>query len=167
MTIVQRAVFAAAVLLSGVAMAADGVQIKELAPLPKPVTSFGAAVADGWLYVYGGHLGTPHEYSADLQGRDLLRLNLAKPDKWEVVAEGPRRTGLAMVAYAGKLYRIGGWEAKNAAGEKWELHSSRDFARFDPKSGQWQDARRRCRRVARATTPRSSAASCMSSAAGS
>ncbi len=129
----------AVVLLAGAALAADGPQITELPPLEKPVTSFGAAVADGWLYVYGGHMGSAHRYSADLQARQLLRLNLARPDKWELVADGPPRTGLAMVAYAGKLYRIGGWEAKNAAPDKWDLHSSRDFARFDPQSGKWEN----------------------------
>jgi N-acetylneuraminic acid mutarotase len=138
MSPIHRAALSAALLFGGAAYAADGVTIKELAPLPKPVTSFGAAVADGWLYVFGGHLGAPHEYSADLQAHELVRLNLAQPDKWEVVAEVPRRTGLAMVAYNNQLYRIGGWEAKNAAGDKWELHSTRDFARFDAKSGQRQ-----------------------------
>jgi N-acetylneuraminic acid mutarotase len=43
-----------------------------------------------------------------------------------------------MVAYKNQVYRIGGWEAKNAAGDKWELYSTPDFARFDAKSGQWQ-----------------------------
>lgn len=128
-----------AALFAGGALAAEDLKIKELAALPKPVTSFGAAVADGALYVFGGHLGSPHEYSADMQGRDLLRLDLTKPAKWEVAATEPRRTGVAMVAYAGKLYRIGGWEAKNAAGDKWELYSTPDFARFDAKSGQWQE----------------------------
>jgi N-acetylneuraminic acid mutarotase len=139
MAIVFRVTLAAGLVLSSAAFAGEGIQIKELAPLPKPVTSFGAAIVDGWLYAYGGHLGSAHKYSADLQARELVRLNLAQPDKWEVVAAGPPRTGLAMVAYGGKLYRIGGWEAKNAAGDKWELYSSRDFARFDPQSGQWQD----------------------------
>jgi N-acetylneuraminic acid mutarotase len=129
----------AAALAGSPACAEEGLAITELPPLEKPVTSFGAAEADGWLYVYGGHLGSAHKYSADLQARQLLRLNLARPEKWELVAEGPPRTGLAMVAYGGKIYRIGGWEAKNANGEKWNLHSSRDFARFDSKSGQWQD----------------------------
>lgn len=139
MAIVFRTAIVVGLLLACVARADEGVQIKELAPLAKPVTSFGAAVADGWLYAYGGHLGSAHKYSADLQARELVRLNLAKPDKWEVVAAGPPRTGLAMVAHNNKLYRIGGWEAKNTDVDKWELHSSRDFARFDPKSGQWQD----------------------------
>ena len=114
-------------------------QVTELAPLKTLVTSLGAAVADGHLYIYGGHLGSPHEYAAELQARQLLRLKLAKPTEWEIVGEGPPRTGLAMVAYGGRLYRVGGWEAKNAKGAEQDLHSTRDFARFDPKSGQWQE----------------------------
>jgi N-acetylneuraminic acid mutarotase len=117
--------------------AAAQVQISELAPLTKPVTSFGAAAMDGALYVYGGHLGSPHEYSAEMQARQVLRLNLQGPDKWEVVGEGPGRTGLGLVAYGGSLYRVGGWEAKNAGGEKWQLHSTSDLARFDPRTNTW------------------------------
>ena len=130
---------AAACLLAGAAHAADNVQISELPPLEKPVTSFGAAVADGYLYAFGGHLGSPHEYSGDLQSRELLRLNLKQPQKWELVGEVPRRTGLAMVSYGGKLYRVGGWEARKSAEGKWELFSTSDFARFDPKDGKWED----------------------------
>lgn len=122
------------------AWAAEGVRVTELPPLEKPITSFGAAVADGYLYVLGGHLGSPHEYTGDLQSRELLRLNLKQPQKWERVGEVPRRTGLAMVSYGGKLYRVGGWEARPAAeAGKWDLFSTRDFARFDPKAGKWED----------------------------
>jgi N-acetylneuraminic acid mutarotase len=123
----------------GQAPSTHNVRLAELAPLSTPTTSFGAAIADGSLYVYGGHLGAPHKYSADQQSNQLLRLNLAAPGAWEVVGQGPRRTGLAMVAYDGRLYRVGGWEAKNAAGTEWDLYSQRDFARFDPKTGQWQE----------------------------
>lgn len=119
-------------------LAEGKVKVSELAPLSAPVTSFGAAIADGHLYIYGGHLGTTHKYSSDQQAKKLLRLNLAKPGQWETVAEGPGRTGLAMVSYRNQIYRIGGWEAKNAAGEKQNLHSTRDFARFDAKTGAWQ-----------------------------
>ena len=88
-------IVAAASLLAGAAYAADRVQITDLPPLEKPVTSFGAAVAGDYLYAFGGHLGSPHEYSGDLQSRELLRLNLKQPQKWELVGEVPRRTGLA------------------------------------------------------------------------
>jgi hypothetical protein len=115
------------------------VSIQELAPLKSPVTSFGAAIADGHLYTYGGHLGSPHSYSAEEQTGELLRLSVAKPESWEALGNGPKRTGLAMVAYGGKLYRVGGWESQNKAGEKWNLFSQSDFARFDPKTGKWED----------------------------
>ena len=115
------------------------VSIQELAPHKLTITSFGAAIADGYLYTYGGHLGAAHDYSHEQQSGELMRLNLAKPDAWELVNEGPRRTGLALVAYQGKLYRIGGWESKNKKGEKWNLISQADFARFDPKTGQWEE----------------------------
>jgi len=112
---------------------------RQYAPLKAPVTSLGAAIVDGNLYIYGGHLGSPHEYTADKQANELMKLNLAKPEAWEVVNTGPRRTGLAMVAHGGKLYRVGGWEAKPADGGKFDLVSSPDFARFDPKVGKWED----------------------------
>ncbi|MEX2174802.1 MAG: hypothetical protein WD872_10600 [Pirellulaceae bacterium] len=113
--------------------------IAELAPLPVGVTSFGAAIAAGHLYVYGGHKGSAHQYSDELQSNQLWRLNLAQSSTWELLGTGPRRTGLAMVAHGGKIYRVGGWEAKNAQGEEWDLHSQPDFARFDAKSAKWQD----------------------------
>lgn len=111
----------------------------ELPPLKVGVTSTGAAVLSGSLYVYGGQLGGAHDYSAELQSGSLLRLNLAKPDAWEEVTQGPKRTGLAMIAYKGHLYRVGGWEAKNKQGEKRNLVSSKDFTRFDPATGKWTD----------------------------
>lgn len=113
--------------------------ITELPAIKVGVTSAGAAVAAGNLYLYGGHTGPAHNYSADLQSGSLLRLNLAKPDAWEEVSQGPKRTGLAMVAYKGQLYRIGGWESRNDKGEKWELYSSKDFSRFDPATGKWTE----------------------------
>lgn len=111
----------------------------ELPAIKVGVTSLGAAVASGNLYVYGGHMGTPHDYPADLQSGSLLRLNLAKPDGWEEVSQGPKRTGLAMVGYKGQLYRVGGFESKSGKGEKWRLYSTKDFSRFDPATGKWTE----------------------------
>ncbi|QDU31442.1 N-acetylneuraminate epimerase [Anatilimnocola aggregata] len=111
----------------------------KLPPLKVGVTSAGAAVADGHLYLYGGHMGAPHDYSADQQSSKFLRVYLSKPTEWEEVAGGPKRTGLALVGYRNQIYRVGGWESKNANGDKWLLYSSKDFARFDPKSGKWTD----------------------------
>ncbi len=107
-------------------------------PLSKGVTSFGAAVIDDWLYVYGGHMGGAHRYSNKSQSNELSRLNLKKPTQWEVIAKGPRLQGLAMVAHDGKLYRVGGFTAHNKEGEEHDLRSVPDFARFDPKKGKWE-----------------------------
>ncbi|WP_254510490.1 DUF3386 family protein [Anatilimnocola floriformis] len=112
---------------------------KELPAIKVGVTSAGAAIAGGNLYVYGGHMGSAHNYSADQQTGALLRLNLAKPEAWEEVSTGPKRTGLAMVGYKGQVYRIGGWESRNDKGEKWLLYSSKDFSRFDPATGKWTE----------------------------
>jgi hypothetical protein len=66
-----------ALVAGGVVRGEETLTITEQAPIEKPDTSFGAAVADGWLYAFGGHLGSAHNYSAELQARQLLRLNLA------------------------------------------------------------------------------------------
>lgn len=103
------------------------------------LASFGAAIIGDDLYVYGGHLGKTHHYYSTGESGDLRKLNLKKPGKWEVVSTGPRRTGLAMVTHGGKLYRIGGFDARNGEKEKQNLFSMPDFARFDPKTGKWED----------------------------
>lgn len=106
--------------------------------LPEQITSFGAAVSDGWLYVYGGNMGKSHEYSVELQSNHFRRLNLAHPGTWEDLPNEARLQGLALVAHGGKLYRIGGFTAKNATGEKKDLWSSADVARFDPATKVWE-----------------------------
>lgn len=107
--------------------------------LPTVVTSFGAAVADGHLYVFGGQQGAGHKYSETSQSNKLQRLSLAAGSKWEELPAGPRRTGVAAVAHRGKFYRIGGFEARNKDADEWDLHSTADFARFDPATGKWED----------------------------
>ncbi len=115
---------------------------RTLPDLPMTLTSFGGAVVDQHVYVYGGTTGTAHEYSQAVQNAALLRLDLSEgrsPRVWETLAEGPRLQGLAMVGHRGQLYRVGGFEARNAAGEEHDLWSSASVARFDPDSGQWTE----------------------------
>lgn len=109
-----------------------------LPDLPKGLTSFGAAVLDGKVYVYGGHTGSAHAYYKEGQSDEMFVLDLAKPDAWKVVGKVPRRQGLALVPHGGYLYRVGGFEARNAEGEDRDLASTADFARFDPKTGKWE-----------------------------
>ncbi len=108
-------------------------------PLPELVTSFGAAVLNDALYVYGGHTGRAHEYWDDSQARTLRRLDLKNGKAWESLGTGPGLQGLAMVAHGGKLYRLGGFLAKNKEGEEHDLWSQADVACYDPTTKQWNE----------------------------
>jgi N-acetylneuraminic acid mutarotase len=107
-------------------------------PLPVAVSSFGAAVADGYVYVYGGHSGKAHDYSTQTVQGKFLRLSIEKPAKtWEELTSGPALQGLALVAHGGKLYRIGGMQPRNKPGEEADIVSVTTCAVFDPKAGKW------------------------------
>lgn len=89
-----------------------------LPPLPRAVTSFGAASTKSEFFVVGGYFGTPHAYSKEGQSTEVLRLDLANPTGWERIAtldEGLQ--GLAAVHHDGRLCAFGGSHASNAAGE--------------------------------------------------
>lgn len=117
--------------------AKSGQRCVQYAELPEGVTSFGAAVVGDSLYVYGGHRGDEHDYSSDEQSGQFRRLRLADGAKWEELPHGPKLQGLALVAHGGKLYRIGGFTARNSADEDQDLHSSAEVAVFDPRTNKW------------------------------
>jgi len=94
---------------------------------------------DDALYVYGGHKGEAHSYHNQSQGNTLRRLDLKNPKSWEEVATGPRLQGLALLAHRGKLYRIGGFEARNDKGKSHDLWSQAVVAAFDLKSKKWKE----------------------------
>jgi N-acetylneuraminic acid mutarotase len=108
-------------------------------PLPEGFSSFGAAVAEGYVYVYGGHVGKTHTYSTAAVTGKFRRLNLANPSKgWEELPPGPALQGLALVAHGGKLYRIGGMQPRNRPGDPADNHSVATCAVFDPRVGTWE-----------------------------
>ena len=111
------------------------------AELPEGVSSLGAAVSDGHLYYYGGHPGTPHQYSTDEQSGSFRRLNLADPAVgWEDLPAGPKLQGLAMTAHpAGGVLRIGGFTARNSLDEESDYHSMPTVSHYDPAAGEWTD----------------------------
>jgi len=111
----------------------------ELPPLPEPLASFGGAVSDGWLYVYGGHIGTEHEHSKDNLSNHFRRLELDGGREWEELPMQTPLQGLPLAAHGGKLYRIGGLSARNASGEEENLHSVSEFACFDPQTKEWTE----------------------------
>ncbi len=127
------------VVFSGLTLVGPWQTRAEYPPLPETVTSFGAALIEDALYVYGGHTGRAHQYYHEGQAKTLWLLNLAQPDAWKTLGEGPRLQGLAMVADGGKLYRIGGFTAVNKQGEPSDLWSQADVARYDPATGRWDE----------------------------
>jgi Kelch motif len=109
-----------------------------LQPFPQTVTSFGAAILDGNLYTYGGHTGGSHSYSNGEQDRILRRLNF-KTGKWSVLEDGPPLQGLALVAHGNRLYRIGGFTARNKSDEDHDLWSSSEVTAFDLNDKSWHE----------------------------
>ncbi len=113
------------------------VRSSKLPELEEPVTSFGAAVVGGKLFVYGGHIGEAHSYSTAEQSSQFRSLELAKPAEWTELQSGPKLQGLALVPYKNSVIRIGGFTAKNAEGEDHDLQSQATVQKFDVKTGKW------------------------------
>ncbi|MCC6510699.1 MAG: hypothetical protein IT423_16465 [Pirellulaceae bacterium] len=112
----------------------------EIAELPFAVTSFGAATDGKALYVFGGHMGEAHSYSEDGQSDKLLRLELSGNKKeWQEIATGKRLQGTAMVAYGDELIVVGGFQARNKAGESKNLHSLADVRSFNTQTKTWSE----------------------------
>lgn len=116
----------------------------DLPALPQPIASFGAAVSDGWLYVYSGHTDTAHVHSRANLSRHFVRIRLAgegdaAASDWQPLPMAQPLQGLPLVAHGGKVYRVGGLEARNKRGEDEQLHSQAAFARFDPTLGEWRE----------------------------
>ena len=108
-----------------------------LPQLPEGIASFGAAVADGYLYVIGGHTGKSHVHSTENLNGSFWRISLQDPQQWEELPGGVMRQSVALVAHDGDLYRVGGLTARNARGEDEDLYSSDEIARFDPANKSW------------------------------
>ncbi len=122
--------------------------------LPRGLTSHAAAALDGWLYVYGGYFGTPHEYCRDDQSRAFQRLNLRDGVTWEHLSDEAPVQSAALVAYEGALLRFGGMSAENERHDEPRLRSLVDCARFDPRTREW-------RALPPLPGPRSSHAACV------
>lgn len=113
---------------------------KRLPALPFATTSFGAVRQDNSLYVYGGNTGDAHSYSEEGQSNKLLELDLQSENPhWQEIATGDRLQGLGMVAHGSKLILIGGFSAKNKAGEPQDLHSQASVKAFDRKTKTWSE----------------------------
>lgn len=112
---------------------------KEITPLPKGVSSFGAVTVGDYLYVYGGHAGKAHSYSKDTTSGEFQRLNLSNPKEWEKLDGGISVQGTALVAHGDKIYRVGGLHALNSKEEKTDIRSQASVSVFDTKTLKWSD----------------------------
>lgn len=106
--------------------------------MPEALTSFGAAMVGDDLYVFGGHRGAAHQYSTDGVSGALWRLPVRAGGAWTELAGDEPAQGTALVAHRGTVIRVGGMTARNAPGEKQDLHSLDRVARFDPEAGRWE-----------------------------
>ncbi len=110
---------------------------KPFAKLPEATSAFGAVAADGYLYVYGGHISPTHSYSTAAVSGKFHRLNLAK-GTWESLRGGQGLQGMNLATYRGKVILVGGMSPKNAPGEKTDTRSVAECALFDPQTREWQ-----------------------------
>ena len=108
-----------------------------LPPMPEPVTSFGAAMSDGSLYVYGGNMGPAHEFNRECVKGDFFRLQMPAGVVWEKLPGGLSLLSCSLVSYEGKIIRVGGMTARNEKGAKNDLHSTDEVLQFDPAARQW------------------------------
>jgi len=108
-------------------------------PLPEAVSCFGGIVADGSVYVYGGHTGKAHNYSTATVSGKFHRLDLKNPKAWDELPGGPPLQGMNLAAHDGKIYRVGGMQPRNAPGEPADNYSVADVACYDPATKAWAE----------------------------
>ena len=120
-------------------LSAEVTESKQVAwVLPNGRASFGAAVIDNWVYVYGGHTGRRHQYSVDDISGKFWRARLNEGG-WEELPSGPKLQGLALVAHNGHLYRVGGLTAYNQPNENEQKESTSTVARYLPYEMRWEE----------------------------
>ena len=140
---VSWAVLAATVASAVGAYAGDSetskVDLIEWPPLPKAITSFGAEVLGGQVYVYGGHTGKAHDYSVETTLSDFMRLQLVDGEEWETLPGANRAQGTRLVAFEGSIYRLGGMQPRKESDGHVGLYSLADFARYDIRERKWTD----------------------------
>jgi len=111
-----------------------------LPPMPKAVTSFGAATDEGHLYVMGGYFGEPHRYSREYQSDKVWRLDL-ESGTWSEVArlEEGSLQGVAAVHHDGKICRFGGNRLLNEEGTEAQMISVAEASCLDAETRTWAD----------------------------
>lgn len=105
--------------------------------MPRGLTTVGAATLGDSLYLVGGYFGPPHDYSKEYQSGQVLRLSLST-GAWEELPSVEPIQSPAVIGDGRYLYKIGGMQVQNAAGQPTELRSSVAAERFDPSKNRWE-----------------------------
>jgi len=109
-------------------------------PVSQEISSFGACVSGGHVYVYGGHTGEAHDHSRDNLSADFLRYPLDQSKSaWEKLPEDQAVQGTALVGWNGLVIRIAGMYATNAPEEDAVMFSTDAVRCYDPKAKAWTD----------------------------
>jgi N-acetylneuraminic acid mutarotase len=131
------AVFAATISTHSAALAGSPAA-SDFPNLPEPISSFGAAISDGWLYVYSGHTGEAHVHTSKNLAQRFDRVKLGGGSSWESLPFDQPLQSNALVAYKSAIYRVGGLSVLNGPGEKEDLESVTNFERYDPAQKSWK-----------------------------
>ena len=110
----------------------------ELLPFNRPLQGFGMASFNGKIYISGGSQATNSsgEKSNLTSVREVSAFDPEKK-KWSQLPPLPEpRSSHEMVAHAGHLYIVGGWNMKDGAGLKWHRHGL--FADLSKKPLNWE-----------------------------
>jgi N-acetylneuraminic acid mutarotase len=107
--------------------------------MPTAVSSLGAVSQDGYLYVYGGHAGKTHSYDTKSVIGTFHRLKLDGGQAWESLPAGPIAQGMNLVAWNGKIIRVGGMSPQNAPGEPTNNISLKTASMYDPAKQTWSE----------------------------
>ena len=113
---------------------AQELQIKDC---PVAVASFGAAVCDGYLYVYGGNEGTANSFSLEGQNNVFRRVKLETGAEWESLGEVPRRQGNALVTFKADYTASAGSRRSIPLSRIRTWFRQRTFKSYDPATGKW------------------------------
>jgi hypothetical protein len=109
--------------------------------MPQAITSFGACRSNGFVYVYGGHIGREHAHSRANVVGTFLRLNQLDGHDWQMLPSGPELQGTALCTGPdGRIWRVGGMTAHNDPDADGDLHSTASVASYDPARAVWQEA---------------------------
>ncbi|MGL6074466.1 MAG: Kelch repeat-containing protein [Fimbriiglobus sp.] len=107
--------------------------------MPAAVSSLGAVASDGYLYAYGGHAGKTHSYDTKTVLGSFHRIKLDGGQAWEALPGGPILQGMNLVAWKGKIIRVGGMSPQNAPGEPTNNISLKSVSSYDPVTQKWAD----------------------------